>query len=233
MRIGSIILILAMFVSLLATAQKRKVVGSVYDQITKDTLAGAIIHNIHTGEMFTTDSFGNFELEMNNDELIEFQMVGYKKARIRMQPYITAKFFSIGLSQDLPPIEFKRDSTFEADSTYWARFYAFELKAKKLTAAQIMAAPWEAASKTYKAKMHFQESFRQYIAMRYVDEYFNKDFIQKNTDLRGNELENFMLFYRPSYQFARSMSKYEFMLWVKNTAQRYYEQQRYRQIQHE
>ncbi len=233
MKIGFFFTLLALFSFFLAPAQKRKIVGSIYDQQTKDSLVGAIIYNIHTGEISTSDSLGNFELEMNNEELIEFQMLGYKTARLRLQSYITARYYSIGLVKDLPPVEFRRDSSFEADSTYWARFYAKELGAHKLRPYEIVAAPWEAASKTYRDKMHFQQSFREYIAMRYVDEYFNKEFIQKHTDLRGNELENFMLFYRPSYEFARSMSKYEFMLWVKNTAQRYYDKQRYEQIQHE
>ncbi len=214
-------------------AEKKHITGKCYNNVTKDSLPGVIILNIYTGNITTTDSVGNFSLEMEDEELIEFKMLGYNTARIRMRSFLDAKYYSIGLTPTPTPLEIKREEGFYADSLYWARFFSGELSYIPMTTAEIINNPIGYFSKTNRNKRKFQETFYQFIADEFVNEYFNAEYVASISPLTGKDLNNFLIFYRPTYIFARSMSKYDFLLWIKGASNLYYEQLKYKEVQQE
>ncbi len=228
-----LLLSLSLSLALCTLAEKKQIQGICYDNVSKKSLSGVVIHNIYTGNVTTTDSAGNFSLEMEDEELIEFKMIGYNTARIRMRSFLDAKFYSIGLIPTPPPLDLKKEEGFYADSLYLARFYSSELSAKKMTVAEIINNPFGLLSKTYKKKMRFQGEFKNFIQESYVNEYFNEEYVQSVSPLSGKDLRNFLIFYRPSYEFVRGMSKYDFLLWLKGASNLYYQNLKYKEIQQE
>ncbi len=230
---NTLILLGLLLLSVTTRADKKHITGKCYDNETKEALEGVIIYNIYTDDITTSDSLGRFSLDMEDEELIEFRMLGYNTARIRMRSFLDAKFYNIGLTRSPEPIHIQEQKGFYYDSLRLARYYAKELGFDKMSTAEIINNPIEYFSKTNQKKWKFQDEFDKYIANAYIEEYFNPDYVKSISPLRGKDLNNFLIFYRPNYEFVRSMSRYDFLLWIKGASNLYYERQRYNQIQHE
>ncbi|OWK72343.1 hypothetical protein CBW18_01910 [Pedobacter sp. AJM] len=56
-----------------------------------------------------------------------------------------------------------------------------------------------------------------------IDQYFNGTIIQNNTDLRGKDLETFMLNYRPDYEKAQHWNVYDYIKYIKESAKKFKE----------
>ena len=54
-----------------------------------------------------------------------------------------------------------------------------------------------------------------------VDHRFNKALVRRLTMLEGNELDSFMLLYRPSYQFTMGSTDYDFQQYIKTAFYRF------------
>ncbi len=230
---NTLILLGLLLLSVTTRADKKHITGKCYDNETKEALEGVIIYNIYTDDITTSDSLGNFSLDMEDEELIEFRMLGYNTARIRMRSFLDAKYYSIGLTRTPSEIQLKEEKNFYSDSLKWARFYERELSYDKMTFAEILNNPMELLSKTSQAKWKLQKTFEQYIESSYINEYFNADYVASVSPLTGTDLNNFLIFYRPTYEFVRGMSKYDFLLWIKGASNLYYQRLKYNEIQTE
>jgi len=56
-----------------------------------------------------------------------------------------------------------------------------------------------------------------------IDQYFNGTIIQNNTDLRGKDLETFMLNYRPDFEKAQHWNVYDYIKYIKESAKKFEE----------
>jgi len=54
-----------------------------------------------------------------------------------------------------------------------------------------------------------------------IDGFFNESLIQKNTELKGQELENFMLNYRPDYEQSKNWTEYDAVKYIRDTYKKY------------
>jgi hypothetical protein len=54
-----------------------------------------------------------------------------------------------------------------------------------------------------------------------IDDFFNETLIQKQTDLRGKDLENFMLNYRPDYEIAKKWTEYDAIKYIRDNYQKF------------
>ncbi len=56
---------------------------------------------------------------------------------------------------------------------------------------------------------------------KFVDHRFNRSLVKKVTNLDGDQLDSFMMVYRPSYQFAKSATDYDFYDYIKLANEEY------------
>lgn len=54
-----------------------------------------------------------------------------------------------------------------------------------------------------------------------IDQYFNGTIIQNNTDLRGKDLETYMLNCRPEYDKAQYWSSYDYIKYIKESSKKF------------
>ena len=76
----------------------------------------------------------------------------------------------------------------------------------------------------------FQERLLREEEDRFVDHRFSRSLIIRLTGLRAASLDRFIVRYRPTVDFTRSATDYEFQAYIK---QCYYEYQRYLQMKQE
>ncbi len=54
-----------------------------------------------------------------------------------------------------------------------------------------------------------------------IDQYFNQSIIKNNTDLKGPELEKYMLDCRPSYEKAQNWNAYDYIRYIKESSKKF------------
>jgi hypothetical protein len=70
----------------------------------------------------------------------------------------------------------------------------------------------------------FQRRLIQDEEDKYVDHRFNRSIVHKITHLEGNEVDSFMVKFRPSYNFTKTASDYEFYDYIKLAYNEYKDQ---------
>jgi hypothetical protein len=81
-----------------------------------------------------------------------------------------------------------------------------------------------------KRMLAFQNRLLQEEEDRYIDHRFNRALVIKLTQLRGEELDNFMKIYRPPIEFVTTSTDYEFQDYIKKCLSHY---QRYQNLKNE
>jgi hypothetical protein len=67
----------------------------------------------------------------------------------------------------------------------------------------------------------FQKRLMEEEQDKFIDHRFNRSVVKKITHLDGNELDSFMVKFRPSYEFTKISSDYEFFDYIKLASTQY------------
>lgn len=80
---------------------------------------------------------------------------------------------------------------------------------------------YELFGKTPKNARRFGKFYNTELQQTTIDGFFNETLIQKNTELSGKELENFMLNYRPDYSKSKNWTEYDAVKYIKDSYKQY------------
>lgn len=69
-----------------------------------------------------------------------------------------------------------------------------------------------------KSMLQFQARVVQQEKDAFIDQRFNKNLVRRLTGFTGDQLELFMQLYRPSYEFTKYSSDYDFQLYIRESA---------------
>lgn len=205
-------------------AGAQKMIGVVTELSSGAAMADVFYQNIFTNESGNTDSTGRFELKVAPGQLITFQRLGYKTARVRVPAGNLPPYFKIQIEPgaiQLDEVEVQGRHThqdYHADSLRDARAYQRELNYKKMSGAEMIQHPFTALSKHYRSIMNFQKEYNYLEQQRYVDYTFNEKIITRLTGLEGKELELYMRQFRPTYELLRSLPEYYYFSYIKESA---------------
>ncbi len=200
--------------------------GQVVDVNTGDPIESVSITNTYTRSALVTSTDGNFSITGSRDQLIEFRKLGYKIVRIRV-PGIVAPYFKIAMTKgeiELPEFELYthgKAKDYKTDSIKYAQLYKGILDFPKMSGVDMMRSPFSALSKSNRRKWAFQENYQKFQEMKYVDYAFNDKIISQITGFTGDTLANYKIRFRPSYEQIRSMSEYNFYLYIRQSAEQY------------
>ena len=67
----------------------------------------------------------------------------------------------------------------------------------------------------------FQKRLLQEERDKFVDHRFSKALVRRLTSLTGNELDSFMVVFRPPYEFVMLTSDYDFQQYIKDSYRRF------------
>lgn len=84
-----------------------------------------------------------------------------------------------------------------------------------------LTALYELFGKTPKDAKRFGKYYNNEVQQTQIDQYFNEPLIEKNTDLQGKQLEDFMLNYRPDYKKAQHWTEYDYVKYIKDSYKQY------------
>lgn len=198
------------------TSYALKMRGIVYERTTKKPLENVYIFNTYSQQSFLTDTSGIFELDVEKGQLIEFQKLGYKNERIRIDAD-KLPYYSIAMvvgPRELEDVQiigksFKMDSIIDRETYKWA------IDHYKLEGMDVIAHPFDALSKSNRQIWAFQKHFDYFEKEKYIDYVFNTSLIQKITPIDSADIVDFKRIYRPSYDQIKAWNTYEFYEYIK------------------
>lgn len=193
--------------------------GVVYDLKTNKPLPNVNITNTYTEIGMTTDSTGQFFIEVEKGHLVEFTRLSYKIARVRIEN-LTIPFYRIGMHEgafelqnvDITGNNYKTDSIEKRETYKWA------INHYKLEGLEVIQHPFDALSKRNRQIWAFQKRYDYFEKEKFVDYVFNAKLIKKLTSVDSTQMEDFRRYYRPTYDQIKGWTEYEFMEYIKNSA---------------
>lgn len=84
-----------------------------------------------------------------------------------------------------------------------------------------LTAIYELFGRTPRNARRFGRYYETEMQQTLIDRFFNEQLIQSHTDLKGDNLEDFMLNYRPEYEKAKSWADYDALKHIKDSYRKY------------
>ena len=203
---------------LASIAQFDKAFHHIYNKLDN------LIKNIYTQKGMTIQQDGQFKLEVRKGELIEFSKVGYQTIRIRILSEKEPLFYKMVMNKApvmLREVDIRgKPLDFKKDSIRYREVYDIVLRKERKDEVDMRSMPLAMLSKKNRQEWAFQEMYEKWEREKYIDVAFNERLVSKITYLKDDELKVFMKWNRPSYDFLRNATDYEYLDFIKS---RYYE----------
>ena len=188
--------------------------GEVKDLATDDFLSNVNVKNIYTQKGMTIQQDGQFKLEVRKGELIEFSKVGYQTIRIRILSEKEPLFYKMVMNKApvmLREVDIRgKPLDFKKDSIRYREVYDIVLRKERKDEVDMRSMPLAMLSKKNRQEWAFQEMYEKWEREKYIDVAFNERLVSKITYLKDDELKVFMKWNRPSYDFLRNATDYEY-----------------------
>lgn len=199
--------------------------GVVFEKGTSNRIAGATVTNKRLGFQVASNDFGMFQIKAGvGDTLLvikrdfsdaELVVAGSKDVLVYLERGRMLRQVDIsGQSKKQELQELKRDYR-NKGSFYQGKppFLAFLFKP--------LTAVYELIGKTPKNARRFGRYYETELQQTQIDGFFNEFLIQNNTDLKGADLEKFMLDYRPEYEKAKNWTQYDAIKHIRDSYKKY------------
>jgi hypothetical protein len=215
-------------------AQQIRVSGRVYDITGRNPLEAVTVLST-SGRGTITDSLGKYSIVMNDDDSIWFSYLNKPTPKYPVRSIGNASNFEILLHvnvSDLRPVQvmppsYKRDSIQNRED--YAKAFNFH---KPSFGTSINPSSGGVGLdinelinmfnfKKNRRMLAFQDRLLREEEERYIYHRFSRSLVIKLTDLRGQDLDSFMVKYKPSLEFVQYSTDYEFQSYIKTSHQRF------------
>jgi hypothetical protein len=217
-----------------AAAQWYKIKGTVYDSTRNYPLELVTVLST-SGKGTITNADGNYEIDVSEKDSIWFSYLNKPTVKFPVLKIANPFAFDIALKVNVTVLkEVKvRQRNYKLDSLQNRKDYAkaFDYqkpRLKSVTPQYGAAAGFDLDEiinmfrfKRNKSMLAFQQRLLSQEQEKFVDHRFNKALVRRLTSLSGNELDSFMLLYRPSYQFTLLTNDYDFQEYIKESYRRF------------
>lgn len=211
-----------------------KVQGHVYDSSHMYPLEAVSVLST-SGRGTVTDANGYYIIEVAEKDSIWFSYLGKPTIKFPVLKIPDVTQFSLSLQVNITTLkEVKiRPPNYKQDSIQNRKDYAkvFDFRRPNLGTMTSIGPRGAGIDineliRTFqfrknKSTMKFQERLLQQEQDKFIDYRFNKALVRRLTNLSGEELDKFMLLFRPTYEFALYTNDYDFQAYIKESFQIY------------
>jgi len=182
-----------------------------------------------------SDSLGKYQLEVGLNDSIWFSYQGKPTPKYPVNKIADITQFDISIKLKMDILEEVRVHTrsYKEDSIQNRRDYGRIFNYQKVSVGSMTNIGPTGAGididelirafsfKKNRAMLRFQQRLLEQEREKFIDHRFNKPLVRKLTGLDGDELDKFMIRYRPSYEFTSFSSEYDFQLYIKRSFEAY------------
>jgi hypothetical protein len=194
--------------------------GELKDFANNQALENVNIRNIYTLQGMTSKADGLFSIYVKKGELIEFSKLGYQTIRIRITNEKEPSYYKLVMKKvpiELREVDIKgKPLDFKKDSIRYRQVYDIVLRKEKQEDMSMQSMPLAMLSKKNREEWAFQKMYAEWEAEKYIDMTFNERLVARITYLEGEDLKEFMNVFRPSTEFLRTASEYEYLDYIKH-----------------
>jgi len=199
--------------------------GVVFEKGTSNRIAGSEVTNKRTGYRVASNDFGLFQIKATvGDTLLvikrdfsdtEVVVASNKDILVYLQGGRMLKEVNISGQSKKQEFDAMKREYRNKGSFYQGKppFLAFLFKP--------LTAVYELIGRTPKNARRFGRYYETEMQQSLIDGFFNESLIQSNTDLKGNDLEKFMLDYRPEYEKAKKWTQYDAIKHIRDSYKKY------------
>jgi len=205
-----------------------KVKGTVYDSSRIYRIEAVTVMSTK-GRITMTDTLGRYEIEVGEKDSIWFSYLGKPtpKYAVLKMPDVSQFDIALQLKTDVMAEVRIRSRSYKMDSIQNRKDYAKVFNYQKVSFGSMTSVGPNGAGidldelirlfqfRKNRSMLKFQERLLEQEREKFVDHRFNKGIVRKLTGLDGEELDRFMVLYRPSYEFTSTASDYDFQLYIK------------------
>lgn len=207
-------LILSALLFLVCTTHAQTVVkGTVFELGKSTKVSDVFVRDNQNRQMTLTDNKGNFSIRTETGHALVFSAPGYVSDTLYVTDFTNKKVELVTQTIALRQVNIsaKREA-FDAHKEYpevYTRAKVYPLS------------PTSWFSKEAKDARRLKKYFKHEEEERHVDEVFTMNYVQSIIPLRGQELENFMTIYRPSYAFVQNNNGPSMAVYINDSYKKY------------
>jgi hypothetical protein len=213
-----------LFVVQICVAQ-RPMKGIIKDIANDEPIQNINIKNIVSGEYTTPAADGTFSISIKKNDLVEVSHISYESIRIRIKDDKSNMYYNLVMrpktTRLMEIFVREKNRTFKADSVRNYETYKLILEKPGTDEMSASTAPMAMMSNKFRQEQAFKQNYQKWEKEKYVDYMFNPKQLGKWTGLQGDSLTNFITKYRPTYEFLRTNSDYNYLLYIKNSLLEY------------
>jgi len=214
------------------THAQYKVKGTVYDSSRIYPIEAVTVLST-SGKGTATDSLGRYQLEVSEKDSIWFSFLGkptHKYAILKI-PDITRFDIAMRLKMDVMQEVKIRSRVYKEDSIQNRKDYAKAFNFRRpnfesMTSVNATGAGIDLQElirlfqfRKNKSMEKFRERLLEQEREKFIDHRFNKGLVRRLTGLDSAELDQFMIRYRPSFEFTINTSEYDFQFYIKKAGE--------------
>lgn len=223
---------------LIATAPQLRaqftVRGTVFDSSRKNYVENVLVQSTGGG-IAHTDSMGNYKITVTEKDSINFTYQNKPTQKFAVKDIASINQFDISLRVHVKGsyrtmkevvvfTKSYREDSLENRQTY-SDVYNYHSPTLKtsISPGGVPGADLDEIINMFRFKRNkrlkaFQNRLEQQEQDHYVDYRFNKNFVRRITGLQGNQLDTFMVRYRPSYEFTVKADEVSFNKYILNSS---------------
>ncbi len=218
---------LLLFVAYSIFAQQRTVQGFVVDKDSKLRLAKVYIYNSSADEGFYNNTKGEFTASIKLGDTLYAALQGFAMdtAIYRGQSALVFQLRSLGIRLKEVNIYGKLKTPQER---YRSQLDAYKYRLDKASANDLLNfnagkigvgidAIYNLLSREGKNARQLQRILEKDYKEEVIDYRFNPTYVRTVIDIKEADVDDFMLQYRPTYQFVLTASEYAFIRFIKNS----------------
>lgn len=188
--------------------------GTAYDADTRNKLKLVFVNNLTQREVDHSGQKGDFKVKADLGDLIVFSCPGYESDTLileNMRPKIVLMRPSLIVLDEV--VVSARDNRKPEDArvAYSSAYSAATTTVFSLDGSVSLV---NAFSKQSKQKRAFQKFMDSELNEKLIDQKFNKALVTELTKIRGQLLEDFMSYYRPTYSQVMAMNDVDLRTYI-------------------
>ncbi len=205
-----------------------KIKGTVYDSSRNYPLEAVSVLATN-GNGTITNADGNYSIEVGERDSIWFSYLGKPTVKFPVLKINDVQHFEIALQVNVALLKevTVRNRNYKEDSAQNRKDYAkvFDFRRPNLGTMTSVGPSGAGIDinelirsfqfRKNRNMMKFQERLLQQEKDKFIDHRFNKALVRRLTNLPDDQLERFMVIYRPDYEFTLYTSDYDFQSYIK------------------
>ncbi|MGZ3873098.1 MAG: hypothetical protein ACXVJD_09285 [Mucilaginibacter sp.] len=189
--------------------------GTVYDNATNAKLPNVFIRDSNSKQLTLTDKDGSFSVKTETGHLLIFDSPGYVSDTLYVVDLLPKSIKLVVKTIALKEVTISSSRSGQVFDPH--KEYPEVYTKSKL----YVLSPTTWFGKEARDARRLKQYFKRETEERKIDEVFTRTYVGSIVPLKGSELDDFMVMYRPSYSFIKGNNNASLAVYINDSYKRY------------